>query len=87
MILKQFSLPYGFTLKAAGIPPGGFLLCLGVWNLDIRRLAEIVAEEKRERSLKANKKKHKCNSCPWSSWAGNKFVCMFSHCVKDNGFK
>lgn len=44
-------------------------------------------DEDKEKALKEKKKNHKCNSCVWGSWAGNKFVCVFTHCVKENGLK
>lgn len=61
---------------------------IGVIGLELLRdYAALKAEERKEKALKAVKMVHKYNQCVWGSWAGNKFVCMFAHCVKLEGFK
>lgn len=31
------------------------------------------------------KKKHRCEGCPWGRDVGNKYVCMFPRCVQAKG--
>jgi hypothetical protein len=57
------------------------------WQNTLKEYGALKESERIEMAKKSEKEKHKCNSCAWGSWAGDKFVCTFSHCIKENGWR
>jgi hypothetical protein len=87
-MISESNFPFcSFTIEGGPIPRAAFLHCKGVKLMLLYEYAALKADEKKEKILQLKKKEHKCNSCVWGSWTGNKFKCTFSHCVKEDGFK
>lgn len=53
-------------------------------TIDKNILDEIIARTMTDITLTKvlKNKKHKCENCPWSTWVGNKFVCLFPRCIR-----
>lgn len=47
---------------------------------------EVEINERAAATRKEQQKDHKCNGCPWGSFTGEKYLCMFQRCIKNKGF-